>query len=188
MTFPKPNIWLALTVVGGVGYPFLVYFSLGSVSPAVLALSGLLLIGLRMIGMHRFAQASRWSAAFGLAGCGLALLLVWRPELAARAYPPTISLTVAAVFALSLRFPPSVVERIARLSEPDLPPKGVAYTRRVTRVWIAFLLVNAAVSAATATWGSLAAWTLWNGFLSYIAMGLLFSGEYLVRHWMRRTA
>jgi uncharacterized membrane protein len=184
----RPNLWLVLTVAGSLGYPFLVYFNRGSVPPAALVLVGLGLIGLRMLGMRRFAQASRWLVAFALAGCGLVLLLAWTPDMAARAYPIAISLTVAAVFALSLRFPPSVVERIARLSEPDLPPKGVAYTRRVTGVWVAFLLINAVISAATALWGSLNAWTLWNGFLSYIAMGLLFAGEYLVRLRMRRAA
>jgi len=184
----RPDPWLVLTVIGSLGYPFLVYFSLGSVPPAALVLTGLALIGLRMLGMRRFTQASRWLMAFALAGATLILLLAWKPETAARAYPIAVSLAVAAVFALSLRFPPSIIERIARLSEPDLPPKGVAYTRRVTKIWVAFLLINAAISAATTLWGSLDVWTLWNGFLSYIAMGLLFAGEYLVRLRVRRTA
>jgi uncharacterized membrane protein len=85
------------------------------------------------------------------------------------------------VFAVSLRYPPTIVERIARLREPDLPPAGVAYTRQVTRVWVGFLLANAAVSFWTARWGSLDQWALWNGLLSYLAMGALFGGEYLVR-------
>ena len=54
------------------------------------------------------------------------------PVIAARAYPVAISLAMAAIFAASLRHPPTIVERIARLSEPDLPPEGVAYTRQVT--------------------------------------------------------
>jgi uncharacterized membrane protein len=185
---PRPDPWLVPTVAGSLGYPFLVYFSLGSVPPTALVLTGLALISFRMLGMRRFAQASRWLIAFALAAAALVLLLAWRPEMAARAYPIAVSLAVAAVFALSLRFPPSVIERIARIHEPDLPPKGVAYTRRVTVVWVVFLLVNAGISAATALWGSLDVWTLWNGFLSYMAMGLLFAGEYLVRLQIRRTA
>ena len=66
-----------------------------------------------------------------------------------------ISLAVATIFAASLRFPPTVIERIARLTEPDLPPEGVIYTRKVTVVWVAFLLVNAAISLWTALCGSL---------------------------------
>jgi len=104
-----------------------------------------------------------------------------------KAYPVAVSLAAAAVFALSLHFPPPVIERIARLTEPDLPPKGVAYTRRVTEVWVGFLLLNASISAATAVWGSLDQWTLWNGLLSYLAMGALFAGEFVVRQRVRRS-
>jgi uncharacterized membrane protein len=112
-------------------------------------------------------------------------LLTVSPLMAARAYPVAINLAMAAVFAASLRYPPTVVERIARLSEPDLPPEGVVYTRQVTGVWVGFLLVNAAISLWTAIWGSLDQWALWNGLLSYLAMGALFAGEYLVRRVVR---
>jgi len=188
MTRPKPDPWLALTVIGGLGYPFLVYFCLGSIPPALLVVAGLLLIGLRMLGLRRMAEGKRWLVALAVAALGLIALLALRPELAVKAYPIAVSLSVAAVFALSLRFPPTVIERIARLSEPDLPPEGVAYTRRVTMVWVGFLLGNAAVSAVTALWGSIEAWTLWNGLLSYLAMGSLFAGEFLVRRRLRRAA
>ncbi|HLN22604.1 MAG TPA: hypothetical protein VK558_01320, partial [Patescibacteria group bacterium] len=106
--------------------------------------------------------------------------------LAVKAYPVAVSLAVAGVFGLSLVYPPTVVERLARLSEPDLPPQGVAYTRKVTLVWVLFLLANAGVSTATALWGSLAQWTLWNGLLSYVAMGTLFAAEFMIRRRVRR--
>ncbi len=92
----------------------------------------------------------------------------------------------AAVFGLSLLFPPTIVERIARITEPNLPPGGVVYTRRVTAIWAVFLLFNAVVSAATALWGTLAQWTLWNGLISYLLMGTLFAGELIVRRAVRR--
>jgi len=44
-----------------------------------------------------------------------------------------------------------------------------------------FFLINAALSAATAMSGSLKLWTLYNGFISYIAMGVMFAGEFLIR-------
>jgi len=185
MTRFKPNLWLVLTVVGSVAYPFLVYFSLGSVPPSALVMAGLGLVGLRMLGLRRLAQARRWIAAFAVAAAGLLLLLGWRPDLAAKVYPVAVSLAVAAVFALSLCFPPSIIERIARVTEPDLPPAGVIYTRRVTAVWVGFLLLNAGISTATALCGSLELWALWNGLLSYLAMGLLFAGEFLVRRRVR---
>lgn len=181
----RPEPWLLLAAVGGMVYPFLVYFCLGSLPPTILVLTALGLLALRMLGLRRVKGAGLWLPVLALAGGGLLSVLIWQPDLAAKAYPVAISLAVAGVFALSLRFPPCVIERIARLSEPDLPPQGVAYTRRVTWVWVIFLLANAAISAATAVWGSLHLWTLWNGLLSYIAMGLLFAGEYLIRRHVR---
>jgi uncharacterized membrane protein len=39
------------------------------------------------------------------------------------------------IFGLSLRYPPSVVEGLARIGYPDLSERAVAYTRRVTSAW-----------------------------------------------------
>ena len=96
-----------------------------------------------------------------------------------------ISLATATIFAASLKYPPTIIERIARLTDPNLPPTGIAYTRQVTIVWVAFLLTNATISLWTALWGTLDQWALWNGLLSYLAMGTLFAGEYLVRRLIR---
>lgn len=179
----KLDPWLIPGVLGGFCYPFLVYFALGRIPPALLILTGLALFLLRMRKLGRIALPQPVCIAIALAG--LLLPALWRPELAARAYPVVVSLTMAAVFAFSLIRPPSAVEVIARIGEPDLPPAGVAYTRRVTQVWTVFLLVNAGISTATALWGSLALWTLWNGCLSYLAMGTLFAAEYMVRRRVR---
>ena len=90
-------------------------------------------------------------------------------HLAVKIYPILMSLSVASVFALSLRYPPTVIERLARIREPELSPAGITYTRKVTIVWVVFLIANAGVSLITALWGTLAQWTLWNGLLSYLA-------------------
>ena len=58
--------------------------------------------------------------------------------------------------------------------------------RKVTQVWCVFLLVNAALSAATALWGDLAVWTLYNGLISYGVMGTLFAVEYAIRRRVQR--
>ena len=113
-------------------------------------------------------------------------MLFLNARLAVQAYPVVVSLSVAAIFGFSLLFPPTLVERIARLTEHDLPPSGVIYTRKVTAIWTVFLIANAGVSAVTALWGTLAQWTLWNGLLSYLLMGTLFIGEWLVRKRVRR--
>jgi uncharacterized membrane protein len=96
-------------------------------------------------------------------------------------YPALVNAVMLAVFAVSLRFPPSAVERIARLSDPHLPPQGVAYTRRVTQVWCGFFVLNGVAALATALWASDQVWAFYNGLLAYVLMGALFGGEWLIR-------
>ena len=180
------SVWTILAVAGAVVYPSLVWFGLSNVPPATFVLIGVACIGARAVGSRRLKRSPAECGAFLLAAILLVLLLAISPNIAARAYPVVISLAMAAVFAASLRYPPTIVERIARLTEPDLPPQGVVYTRQVTRVWVVFLLGNATVSLSSVLWGSLDQWMLWNGVLSYVAMGTLFAGEFLVRQWVRR--
>ncbi|MBI3503627.1 MAG: hypothetical protein HY059_02200 [Proteobacteria bacterium] len=185
---PRFDPWLVAAALGGIVYPPLVYFGLTSVPPVAIAALGLCLLSVRFLCARRLADAGRWSAAFAAAIAILAGILFVSPDLAVKAYPVLVSLAVAAVFGVSLIAPPSAIERIARLREPDLPPEGVAYTRKLTGIWVVFLLANAAISAATGIWTSLAVWTLWNGLLAYVAMGALFAGEIVYRAFVRRPS
>lgn len=182
------NPWFVLAIVGGLAYPLLVYFGMSRLPPGAIVLAGLGLIGLRLLGTWRSERqiAGAGMLAFACAAAGLAALLLLAPRMAALAYPIAVSLATAAIFGLSLLHPPSVVERIVRIREPELPPHGVAYARRVTAVWTLFLIANAMISAASAAWGSLETWTLWNGLISYVLMGTLFAGEMGVRWVVRR--
>jgi len=62
-----------------------------------------------------------------------------------------------------------------------LPAGGVAYTRKVTIMWCAFFVANGLAALATALWASNEVWLLYNGLVSYLLMGALFAGEWLVR-------
>jgi uncharacterized membrane protein len=46
-------------------------------------------------------------------------------------------------------------------------------------------VVNGVVALVTALWASDAVWTLYNGFIAYIAMAVLFAGEWLIRPHMK---
>jgi uncharacterized membrane protein len=188
MRRPNRNPWLAVAIIGGLAYPPLVWFGMSRLPPGIIVLFGLGLIGLRLLGNRRAERGVAEAAALALilAGVGLAVLLLLAPSAAALAYPIAVSLATAMIFGRSLIRPPTVVERIARLREPDLAPQGVLYARRVTVVWTIFLVANAAVSGATALWGTLETWTLWNGLISYLLMGMLFVGEIGVRQVVRR--
>lgn len=96
-------------------------------------------------------------------------------------YPVWMNAATLIVFLLSLRFKPAVITRLARLMEGELSEKAVAYTEKVTWVWVGFFLVNGALSLFTVLHGDMDIWTLYNGFIAYVLMGLLFIIEWSVR-------
>ncbi|MFL6656472.1 MAG: hypothetical protein ACJ8GW_00225 [Massilia sp.] len=164
-------------------YPLAIWFGQGKVEPRWLAMLLLLAVAARLPALKVSALA-RWSVAAALV---LVAGAVWANALLPlKLYPVLVSAVFLAAFAYSLVSPPSMVERFARLSEPDLPPSGVAYTRRVTQVWCGFFIVNGSIALATALWATPALWSLYNGVISYVLMGLLFAGEYLVRIRFKR--
>lgn len=181
-------VWLPLAVLGAMAYPLLVYLGLPFLPPSLLVAFALGLLGLRLLTARHGAGGRQFLWPLVVAALALLALATFDSRAAVKAYPVLLSLSAAFVFGASLISPPTVVERLARLREPDLPPEGVAYTRTVTQVWTVFLAGNAAVSAAVSLWGSLEQWTLWNGLVSYLLMGSLFVGELIVRRFIRRRA
>jgi uncharacterized membrane protein len=176
---------LDVTVLAiGIAYPFLVYFGLRTLPPGLVALS---LVALLVV---RVAVGSRKSARdfvpYLIAGVVVLILAVRSPVFGLKAYPVLVSLGFAAAFAYSLMWPPTIVERIARFQHPDLPLAVNSYLRKVTIAWLMFFIINATISAATAASGSLRLWTLYNGLISYLVMGVMFAGEFLIRQHVRR--
>lgn len=180
------NPWVIVGLLGGLAYPLAVYFGLNRVPHSVLIGVALALIGIRLFSLRKILSKQTRYLAFTALVFGLIAIAVLNSDFAVKSYPIMVSLGVATIFALSLKFPPSAVERMARLHEPDMPEAGVLYTRKVTIVWVVFLLCNAAISTVTALVGTLEQWTLWNGLISYLLMGVLFAGEYCVRKMVRR--
>jgi uncharacterized membrane protein len=161
-----------------------------------------------------FALEARVPAiAFALAACGLLFLRamqsplpVDRPirismiaaivlivglaqvdsQVAAKAYPVVISGGLAFLFGASLRRPPSLVEKMAELGGETLSAAIRLYCRRVTLVWALWLTINTFIAAALAIFGSLEAWALWTGLLSYLVIGLIFAAEFTLRRFLRR--
>lgn len=93
-----------------------------------------------------------------------------------RYLPPLVLLWLAYFFGRTLRAGATpLIERIARHSNPALPPPLCRYTRRLTAFWCAYFVVAAVITAtANMAYGrvSLAVWT---------GTVLLFVGERWVR-------
>lgn len=176
---------MSLRILSGcflVLYPLLVYLGLNRFDPRWIALLLIAMAGLRLIGDRPdsrllwpwLAVALLAAGATFLTGTALGLLF----------YPVLVNAVLLSLFLLSCWRPPTIVERLARAREPQLPPEAVAYTRKVTLVWCVFFAGNGTVSALTIALGR-EWWTLYNGLVAYLLMAALMGGEYLVRRRVR---
>ncbi len=100
--------------------------------------------------------------------------------------PVLVSLGLLGVFGYSLLRGPPLIERVARFQVGALSPAEVRYCRTVTAVWCLFFVANGGTAGWLALSGSLAAWALWTGVLSYLAIAALFAIELTVRSWRFR--
>lgn len=180
---------MRIPVVFGVlliSYPLLVYFGLNHVGlPAVALLLICLAVGRILYSRRR--RVSPVDLLLGLGGMALAGSSLLRDSPGELLYYPVyVNLTMLAVFAASVIWPPTVVERLARIRNPNLPPAGVVYTRSVTKVWCVFFMLNGSISLYTALWTSMETWVLYNGLVSYLLIGALFGGERLIRRRVMR--
>jgi uncharacterized membrane protein len=158
-------------------YPVAVYVGLQYWPPRVMAL---LLVALTALRLGASRQPG-WRALALVAGLVALAGLVSDQAMPLKLYPALVNGALLAVFGWSLWHPPSVVERLARLREPDLPASGVAYTRKVTVAWCVFFCFNGAMAILTACFASDQVWALYNGAIAYVLIGSMFAGEWLVR-------
>ncbi len=164
-------------------YPLAIWFGHDLVEPRWLALLLLLAVAARVPAL-RLSRPARWSVAGALL---LVASAVWgNMLLPLKLYPVLVSLALLAAFGGSLLTPVSAIERMARLRGGDFPPVAQAYMRTVTQVWCGFFIVNGLIALGTALWATAATWSLYTGVISYVLMGILFGGEYLVRLRFKR--
>ncbi|MDI3274368.1 hypothetical protein [Pseudomonas sp. AL03] len=169
-------------LLAGLLYPFAVYFGLEHFAPWQFGLLlGSLWLARALLGARR--PGSLWMAITAIVFC--LLLALFDSPLLLRWYPVLISAFMLGLFGLSLKYGPPMIERLARMHEPQLPAKAIVYTRQVTIVWSVFFLCNGLLAAALTLWAPLSWWMLYTGLISYGLMGLLFAIEWLIRQRVR---
>lgn len=175
-----------LNLAGGlavIGWPFAVWLALSYPHlPILLPLLALCFV-VRLAALRgKTGALSRVAQALAVVGIILtfasvllreAQLLLW--------YPLVVNIVMLTLFGGSLFSHMPVIERLARWREGELSPAAIRYTRRVTQTWCGFFIINGSISLWTCLYGDIHLWTLWNGLLSYLLMGALFAGEWLVR-------
>ncbi len=169
-------------------YPFAVYFGIDKFGLNLIGglLIAALLLRLFVANKTPLKEFKFLALTTGAVGILLvALGMVFKQHGWLKFYPVVVNICMLCVFAFSLKQPKSIIERLARLQEPELPPSGVAYTRKVTMVWCVFFVLNAAFALYTC-FLPVKIWTLYNGLISYLLAGSLFAGEWIVRQFVRK--
>jgi uncharacterized membrane protein len=167
-------------------YPVVIYFGLMKMSLHYLGFLLIALAVIRFISLRGQNQsAGHYALIVALVAVSIYATLANDPQ-GFRLYPVVVNAVLLMLFCYSLFHGTPVIERIARLTEPDLPHHAIRYTRNVTWIWSAFFLCNGLVALYTALYSSMAFWALYNGCISYLLIALLFSGEWLIRREYRR--
>jgi uncharacterized membrane protein len=169
-------------------YPLIVFYGLQRLPMHYL---GVLLVGLGLVRLVS-VRAPQGGALLQYLLAIVLILVVLNAVVADnpngfKFYPVVVNLVMLSVFLFSLYRGQPMIERFARLAEPDLPLSAIPYTRKVTIVWCVFFLCNGAMALYTAIAASFEVWVWYNGVLAYLIMGILFGVEWLVRRRVRRT-
>lgn len=180
------NFFRIALVVITLLYPLAVYFGLRHFDARFLALLLIAVAGLRVLS-DKNTGVNHWLWV-PLVGLLVFWILLSNSDTALKLYPVLMNLSFFTMFAWSIKHPPTVIERMARVQDPDHPEHARPYTTAVTKVWCSFFIVSGAISLSTTLWGSDEVWALYNGLIAYLLIALLFAGEWLVRQRVMKLA
>ncbi len=178
------NVLISIALLA---YPVLVYVGLSHGYEQQVAWVLVALLATRLLLSFKNRAIGNWIlpiSAFGLLVV-LSAALADEPKWL-QLYPVMVNIIMALTFFASLFQKQSMVERFARLQEPNLSEQGVLYTRKVTQIWCVFFVINMLVATYTVYLNDVQLWTLYNGFIAYVLMGSLAGGEFVYRYWLKR--
>ncbi len=167
------------------GYPLIIYLLLDEIGPAMLGIILIAILILRSVIMSRLTPTLALGL-LGLASISTGLLFFGDAMLVLKLYPTAINLGLFMTFAYTLFYPPSMIERFVRAMKMPVHEKTVSYTRIVTMIWCCFFVINGAVATLVTLSGSLGAWTVYNGLISYAIMSTLIVAELIFRYFYKR--
>jgi uncharacterized membrane protein len=127
------------------------------------------------------------SLAFIALVLGGASLLLRTPDFV-YFYPVVVNAVLLAVFVSSLFSQQTIVEKIARVKDTRFSDREIPYARKVTLAWSLFFLVNGCIALATVFMEDKFYWSIYNGAVSYVLMGLMFAGELFCRKRLSKSA
>jgi hypothetical protein len=115
------------------------------------------------------------------ASCLGLLALIGQNDIYVYFYPVVINLILLCIFGFSLLYPPTIIERIARVQDSRFTDRDIPYVKKCTIAWCLFFLFNGAIALYSVFLKDKEFWALYNGLISYLLMGSMFLGEWLIR-------
>lgn len=100
-------------------------------------------------------------------------------------YPIMINVFFLFIFATSLK-KQAIITKFALLKEKKLSDFALKYTRNLTKIWSVFFLVNGLICLFLIFLEDKTYWAYFTGFISYILIGILFIGEFMIRNILKR--
>lgn len=166
-------------------YPLVVWLGLARERPRAVAI-GLLLVMLPLVVwlVRTTRGATRWAFLCAPLLTVAAIATSAGTDDASWLYaePVVISAAFLLLFGSTLRTGAMpMVERFARMQEPELDAPKQAWCRLWTWIWCAFFVVNGTTALLLAALGSVQWWAWWTSGLSYAVMGVLFATEWTMR-------
>lgn len=177
-------------------YPVLVFCGLcvWNLSPRKLSLFLLLLAAVHLISTARgksskgFRLRGVLSVAF-LSLCA-AFAFAMDDAFALKFYPVLVNAALLVFFGATLVRGPSLAFRLAAFADKRIPLFAdrlyvESYCFRVTAAWCVFFVANGSIALWTVLFADGKIWSLYNGLVAYILMGIFFAVEFGVRKMKR---
>ena len=172
------NLVKVFSVILTLLYPFVIFFALQKgFSLRFMALF------LCVVFVSNFLRSEIKSFVFLFCGLGfIVFLLLMDNFLFLKLYPVLMNLLFATFFIISLLdgHEPVVVKIAGKMGYDMRNCASFSYAKKATIAWSLFLTVNTIVSFIT-VFMSDTIWMVYNGFISYLLMGIMMLGEYIVR-------
>lgn len=114
------------------------------------------------------------------------IVIITKSDIVLKFYPVVVNLVFLITFSLGLRNKDSIIYHFACAGDKTIEWNGgkrevARYCRKVNYVWICFFIINICIATFTTFSDNDKAWMLWNACLSYVAMGLIFTVEFIIR-------
>lgn len=175
------------TPVLTVAVPFIIYFSIKNYGYRYLFSGLIILYLLKLTSSLRRGVNKKQLFMFIIIGGFLCCAIILNRFSIALYTPFLINLGLLVSFGSTLFIGPPVIEVFARRHVKILSDSEIKYCRKLTAIWSLFFLFNGSISMIISLSKNMEYWIIYNGFISYVLIGMFFLIEMTYRYYRFRN-